>query len=175
MSEGRFYGWKLLAACWFIMFLNLGIPAYGASGLNALMAPALHLDRRALGLLFSAYMVMSGLPGPLVGMSVNRLGARRTLMLGSVLLIAGALLMATIVNSFWLALLSFGLLVGSGVATGAALASQAGLARWFVRKRALVLSILYSSGAIGGFVSGRPLHLAGIFDGRSGRGPAGGF
>jgi MFS family permease len=121
------------------------------------MAPALHLDRRALGLLFSAYMVMSGLPGPLVAVSVNRLGARHTLMLGSVLLIAGALLMATVVNSFWLALLSYGLLVGSGVATGAALASQAGLARWFVRKRALVLSILYSSGAIGGFVSGRLL------------------
>ena len=157
MTESRFYGWKLLAACWFIMFLNLGIPAYGASGLNALMAAALHLDRRALGLLFSAYMVMSGLPGPLVAVSVNRMGVRRTLMLGSVLLIAGALLMATIVNSFWLALLSFGLLVGSGVATGAALASQAGLARWFVRKRALVLSILYSSGAIGGFVSGRLL------------------
>jgi MFS family permease len=157
MTAVRFYGWKLLAACWFIMFLNLGIPAYGASGLNALMAPALHLDRRALGLLFSAYMVVSGLPGPRVAVSVNRLGARHTLMLGSVLLIAGALLMATVVNSFWLALLSYGLLVGSGVATGAALASQAGLARWFVRKRALVLSILYSSGAIGGFVSGRLL------------------
>ncbi len=157
MTDHRFYGWKLLAACWCIMFLNLGIPAYGASGLNALMAPALHLDRRALGLLFSAYMVMSGLPGPLVAVSVNRLGVRRTLMLGSVLLIAGALLMATIVNSFWPALLSFGLLVGSGVATGAALASQAGLARWFVRRRALVLSILYSSGAIGGFVAGRLL------------------
>ena len=157
MSERGFYGWKLLAACWIIMFLNLGIPAYGASGLNALMAPALHLDRRALGLLFSAYMIMSGLPGPLVAVSVNRLGVRRTLMLGSVLLIAGALLMATIVHSFWFAALAFGLLVGSGVATGAALAGQAGLARWFVRKRALVLSILYSSGAIGGFVSGRLL------------------
>ena len=129
MTEGRFYGWKLLAACWFIMFVNLGIPAYGSSGLNALMAPALHLDRRALGLLFSAYMVMSGLPGPLVAISVNRLGARRTLMLGSVLLIAGALLMATIVNSFWAALLTFGLLVGSGVATGGALATQAGVTR----------------------------------------------
>jgi MFS family permease len=157
MTDGRFYGWKLLAACWFIMFVNLGIPAYGASGLNALMAPTLHLDRRALGLLFSAYMIMSGLPGPLVALSVNRLGARRTLMLGSVLLVAGALLMATIVNSFWAALLTFGLLVGSGVATGAALATQAGLARWFVRKRALVFSILYSASAMGGFVSGRLL------------------
>jgi MFS family permease len=157
MTDSGFYGWKLLAACWVIMFLNLGIPAYGSSGLNALMAPALHLDRRALGLLFSAYMIMSGLPGPLVAVSVNRLGVRRTLMLGSLLLIVGAALMGTIVNSFWFAVLAFGLLVGGGVATGAAIAAQAGLARWFVRKRALVLSILYSSGAIGGFVSGRLL------------------
>ena len=157
MTGSRFYGWKLLAACWIIMFLNLGIPAYGGGGLNALMAPALHLDRRALGLLFSAYMIMSGLPGPLVAISVNRLGVRPTLMLGSVLLIAGALLMGTVVRSFWFAVFAFGLLVGGGVATGAALAAQAGLARWFVRKRALVLSILYSSGAIGGFVSGRLL------------------
>ncbi len=157
MSKRAFYGWKLLAACWLIMFLNLGIPAYGASGLNALMAPSLHLDRGALGLLFSAYMVMSGLPGPLVAISVNRLGVRRTLMLGSLFLITGALLMGTIVGSFAAAVLAFGLLVGGGVATGAALAAQAGLARWFVRRRGLVLSILYSSGAIGGFVSGRLL------------------
>lgn len=157
MSKQGFYGWKLLAACWFIMFLNLGIPVYGASGLNALMASSLHLDRGALGLLFSAYMVMSGLPGPLVAVAVNRMGVRRTLMLGSVLLIAGAVLMGTVVNSFVLALIAFGLLVGSGVATGAALATQAGLVRWFIRRRGLVLSILYSSGAVGGFVSGRLL------------------
>jgi len=157
MSERGFYGWKLLLACWLIMFLNLGIPAYGASGLNALMAPSLHLDRGALGLLFSAYMVMSGLPGPLVAISVNHLGVRRTLMLGSLLLISGALLMGTVVNSFWFAVFAFGLLVGGGVATGAALAAQAGLARWFVRKRGLVLSIFYSAGGIGGFVSGRLL------------------
>jgi MFS family permease len=74
-----------------------------------------------------------------------------------VFLIVGALLMGTVVNSFWFAVLAFGLLVGGGVATGAALAAQAGLARWFVRRRGLVLSILYSSGAIGGFVSGRML------------------
>jgi len=146
-----------LAACWVIMFLNLGIPVYGASGLNALMAPSMHMDRGALGLLFSAYMVMSGLPGPLVAISVNKMGVRRTLMLGSLLLIAGALLMGTVVNSFGFALIAFGLLVGGGVATGAALAAQAGLARWFVRKRGMVLSILYSSGAVGGFVSGRLL------------------
>ena len=157
MSQRGFYGWKLLAACWVIMFLNLGIPVYGASGLNALMAPSMHMDRGALGLLFSAYMVMSGLPEPLVAISINKMGVRRTLMLGSLLLIAGALLMGTLVDSFGFALIAFGLLVGGGVATGAALAAQAGLARWFVRRRGMVLSILYSAGAVGGFVSGRLL------------------
>jgi MFS family permease len=33
------------------------------------------------------------------------------------------------------------------------MASQAGLARWFVRRRSLALAVLYSAGAIGGFVA----------------------
>ena len=33
------------------------------------------------------------------------------------------------------------------------MAAQAGLARWFVRRRSLALSVLYSAGAIGGFVA----------------------
>jgi MFS family permease len=39
------------------------------------------------------------------------------------------------------------------VSIGGALSSQAGVARWFVRRRALALSILYSAGALGGFVA----------------------
>jgi MFS family permease len=103
--------------------------------------------------MFSVYMIMSGLPGPLVALSVNRFGARRTLVLGSCFTIVGSLLMATVVTSGIGGMLCFGLLVGTGVATGAALAGQACLARWFVRRRSLVLSVLYSSGAIGGFVA----------------------
>jgi MFS family permease len=33
------------------------------------------------------------------------------------------------------------------------MASQAGLARWFVRRRSLALSVMYSAGAIGGFAA----------------------
>src|SRR5882724_4607684 len=64
-----------------------------------------------------------------------------------------ALLMATVVTGGLGAMLCCGLLVGTGVATGAALASEAGLARWFVRRRSLALSVLYSASAIGGFVA----------------------
>ena len=62
-------------------------------------------------------------------------------------------MLATIVDNVVLAVVAFGLLVGIGVATGAIIAAQAGVARWFVRRRALALSILYSAGAIGGFIA----------------------
>ena len=153
MPKHRFYGWTMLASLWGVMFLNLGFPAYGPAVINAAMAKALGLHRETLGNMFSVYMIMSGLPGPLVALSVNRFGVRRTLVLGSALIVIGALLMATVVTSGMGGMLCFGLLVGSGVATGAALASQAGLARWFVRRRSLALSVLYSASAIGGFVA----------------------
>jgi MFS family permease len=153
LPNRSFYGWTMLAALWSIMFLNLGFPAYGPAVINPAMAKALGLNRETLGNMFSVYMIMSGLPGPLVAVSINRIGVRKTLVLGSLLTIAGALLMATVVTGGLGGMLCYGLMVGSGVATGGAMASQAGLARWFVRRRSLALAVLYSAGAIGGFVA----------------------
>jgi MFS family permease len=153
LPNRRFYGWTLLAALWSIMFLNLGFPAYGPSVINPAMARAVGLNRESLGNMLMVYMIMSGLPGPLVAMSVNRFGVRKTLVAGSSFTILGALLMANVVTGALGGMLCYGLLVGTGVATGAAMASQAGLARWFVRRRSLALSVLYSAGAIGGIVA----------------------
>jgi MFS family permease len=153
MQRQSFYGWTMLAALWSVVFLNLGFPAYGPSVINAAMAKAAGLNRETLGNMLSVYIIMSGLPGPLVAMSVNSFGVRRTLVIGSLFTIAGSLLMATLVTGGVGGMLCYGLLVGAGVATGSAMAAQAGLARWFVRRRSLALSVLYSAGAIGGFVA----------------------
>ena len=91
-----FYGWKLLAAFWVILFINLAFPAYGSSVINAVMIRDLGLDRRTLGLMVSVYMLMSGLPGPLVAMVVNRFGVRATLVTGSAILLLGTLSMIVI-------------------------------------------------------------------------------
>jgi MFS family permease len=153
LAAESFYGWKLLAAFWVIAVLNLAFPAYGSSVLNAAMAAELGLDRQSLGTIVAVYLAMSGLPGPLVAMSVNRIGVRLTLVVGSVLIIAGAAMLATVVTDAVLATIAFGLLVGIGVATGAIIAAQAGVAQWFARRRALALSLLYSGGAVGGFIA----------------------
>ena len=99
MANPRFYGWTLLATLWGVVFLNLGFPAYGPAVINAAMAGALGLQRETLGNMFSVYMIMSGLPGPLVAMSVHHFGVRKTLVLGSLFIIVGAVLMATVVTS----------------------------------------------------------------------------
>ncbi|MFO1400290.1 MAG: MFS transporter [Steroidobacteraceae bacterium] len=153
MTQSGFYGWRLLAAFWLVMFIIIGFPAYGSPVINAVMAGELHLDRRTAGSVYSVYMLMAGLPGPLVALSVNRFGVRLTLLAGAALVVAGALFRALVTNSGALAIVGAGVIVGTGVVTGSAIGSQACLARWFVRRRALVISILYSGGAIGGFVA----------------------
>ena len=151
MSKPLYYGWILLGVLWLVFAFNLGFPAYGGPVLNSAMAKDLGFSRETLGLITSFYIIMSGLPGPVVAMAVNRFGVRRTLITGSLMNVSGALFMATVANSGVAAYLGFGLVIGGGVCTGAAIASQTGLSRWFVRRRALAFSILYSSGAIGGY------------------------
>lgn len=157
-GERSFYGWKLLAAFWLILFINLAFPAYGSSVVNAWMVGDLGIDRRTLGLMVSVYMLMTGLPGPLVAMFVNRHGVRATLVSGSLILFAGALGMATFVDTGIEAVIVFGLVVGFGVMSGGALAAQTGTAFWFVRRRALAISLILSAGGIGGFVATRALN-----------------
>ena len=96
MKKASFYGWKLLAAFWFIYLVNLGYPTYGSSVVNAYMATSLHLDRAMLGLAFSVYMLMVGLPGPVVAVIVNRIGVRWTLLIGSCSSMAGGLALALV-------------------------------------------------------------------------------
>src|SRR4030095_4673192 len=88
------------------------------------MAAQYGFSRETLGLITSFYIIMSGLPGPLVAMAVNRFGVRRTLMAGGLLNVAGATFMATAASSGIAAYLGFGLVIGAGVCTGAAIGSQ---------------------------------------------------
>jgi MFS family permease len=153
----KFYGWWLLAAFWLVLFVNLAFPAYGSGVINTYMADDLHLSRQMVGLPYTVYLLMSGLPGPIAAMFVNRRGIRFTIVLGGLMVMAGSLIMALFVSSGPAAVLVFGFLVGGGVAIGCVVPTQTGVARWFVRRRSLALSLLLSGGGVGGFVASRAL------------------
>jgi MFS family permease len=151
--QSGFYGWKLVAAFFVILFVNSAFPMYGASIINPYMMVDLQMDREALGLLFSVYVLVLSLSSPLAAFMVNRRGVRFTLVLGSLFIAGGALGMATLVEKVWQAYVAFGLVVGMGFALGGATAANAGAAFWFVRRRAFVLSLNMIAIGIGGFVA----------------------
>jgi MFS family permease len=153
MPHQSFYGWKLLAALWVIVCINLAFPVYGTRVLDAVMVDDLRLNRQTLGGIFSLYTILSGLPGPLAALCVGRFGVRFTMFVGSLLVLIGSFLMATMVSSGLHAALAFGIVVGIGVAMGGVVGAQAGIAKWFVRRRALALAVFSTATGVGGFIA----------------------
>src|SRR5688572_180001 len=118
MAKPTFYGWKLLGAYWLILFSLLGWPPYGAGVINTWMAESLGFDRAMLGVPYSVFMFMCGLPAPLVAMLVTRKGTRFAMIVGSLVLLAACLYMALVADSFWEAVFGAGILAGAGVVIG---------------------------------------------------------
>jgi MFS family permease len=150
MSKPGPQAWRVLALISAINFVNAGFPPYVGSALGPSMATDLALDRREFGLVFSAFLLMSGLWGPLVAAAIGRWGVRPVLASGSMLICAGSLSLGLLVNSAWGAILSYGVLVGGGAGVGGMLVSQTVVTRWFVEKRAFALSLVISAMALGG-------------------------
>lgn len=148
-----FYGWKLLAALWAILFINLAFPTYGLSVLDPYMAADLHLDRTMLGLTYAVYMAMTGIPAPLAAWCVHRFGIRWTLVAGNLLLLLGAAAMAAFVSSPLAIVLVAGAVVGTSDAIGGPVPAQASVTVWFVRRRSFALAILLSGAGVGGFIA----------------------
>ncbi len=153
MTEKSFYGWKVLFIFWLIIVLNFAFPTFATSVVNTYMAKAMHLDRKELGLAFSVFSLMAGLPAPLVAKSINKFGLRFTLFVGTLLTSCGAFLMASFVKTTSEAIVIFGIVVGAGVALAGTLGPQVGAARWFHRKRARAMSLLLTASGIGGFIA----------------------
>lgn len=150
MSTPGSQAWRVLALISAINFVNAGFPPYVGSALGPSMATDLALDRREFGLVFSVFMLMSGLWGPLVAAAIKRWGVRVVLASGSALICAGSLSLGLLVTSAWGAIFAYGVLVGGGAGVGGMLVSQTVVTRWFVEKRAMALSLVISAMALGG-------------------------
>jgi len=154
-SPGRtqpFYGWRLLAVFWLVLFVNLAFPMTGGSLLVTAMARSLEFDREQLGLPFAVYFGVIGIASPLVAALILRFGVRATLAIGNAALAVGALLLATVVTDPLLATIFFGVLIGFAVSAGGNLTTQTAIPRWFIRHRARAFAIILTASAAGGVI-----------------------
>jgi len=163
MTEARkFYGWTLLAIMWLIVVAN-SFPMAGASVINVYMAANLHLDRSTLGLIYAVFSWMTGMLGPVVAIVVNKKGVRFTLTCGSMMIVLGAVLMASVVHNVWQAIAVFGVLTGLAFTASGPLAAQAGIVRWFVKQKPRAISLLMTGSSVGGMIA--PLILTRVIAG----------
>ncbi len=153
MPNKSFYGWKLLLVFWAVIVLNFAFPTFGMSVVNTYMAGAMHLDRKELGLAYSVFTLMGGLPSPIVGWSINRFGIRLTMVAGILLVGSGAVVMAAAVHTALEAFLVLALVVGFGAALSGTMGPQVGVARWFHAKRGRAMSLFFTCSGIGGFLA----------------------
>jgi MFS family permease len=136
-----------------IYLINIGFPTYGGSIANTYMSEALGMSKSSLGAGFSLFTLFQGISGIVVLLSINRLGVKRTILLGTLMILAGSLLMRFGVREGWQYVVVFGGLVGLGTGFGAILPITTAITLWFEKRRALAMSLVLAAGGMGGLVS----------------------
>jgi len=143
-----FYGWIIVAAG--IVLYALG---YGARYSFSVIFPSLltefHWPRDATAIMLSVHLLVYGFVAPMAGYLIDRIGPRKTMASGTILLSLG-LALSGWGSKLWHFYLSFGVLSGAGLCLIGAVPFTAILRNWFERKRGLAFSLLFF-GAGGAF------------------------
>ncbi len=136
-----FYGWVIVGAG--IVSYALG---YGARYSFSVIFPSLLTDfqwpRDMTAAIFSIHLLVYGLAAPLAGGLVDRIGPRKTMAFGAILLSLG-LTLSGFADKPWHFYLSFGVLTGVGLSFMGAVPFTAVLRNWFEKKRGLAFSFLF--------------------------------
>src|SRR5499425_1981338 len=148
MKTGRvFYGWWVVAGFSFMTFISTGIRHAVGPFLKPIVAD-LNLDRASFSLVIAVSLFLYGVFGPLVGLALDRFGARLTASVGTLLLV-GSLVLTAQVHTFWQFAVVYGVILPLGLAvTGPVMASGV-VARWFNKRRGTALSLLGSASMTG--------------------------
>src|SRR6266436_3553351 len=142
-----FYGWWVVAGFSFMTFISTGIRHAVGPFLKPIVAD-LGLDRASFSLVIAVSLFLYGVFGPLVGLALDRFGARLTASVGTLLLV-GSLVLTALVHTFWQFAVVYGVILPLGLAvTGPVMASGV-VARWFNKRRGTALSLLGSASMTG--------------------------
>ena len=143
-----FYGWFIVVVG--IISYALG---YGARYSFSVIFPSLlaefYWPRDTTAIMLSVHLLVYGFVAPLAGNLVDRIGPRKTMVSGTILLSIGLVLSAGS-SQPWHFYLSFGALTGTGLCLIGAVPFTSILRNWFEAKRGLAFSLLFF-GAGGAF------------------------
>jgi len=149
-SSGFYYGWVILFVSYLLMFFTAGLSQAFGVFLKP-MTEDFGWDRSSFALAMSLFAVVSAVIPPFAGRMADRYGPRLVLTLGALLNGLGMILMA-FTSSLWFAYLVYGGIIGLGFGIAGQSTNAALLARWFVKRRGMALSVSSTGGGLGQLV-----------------------
>lgn len=114
--------------------------------------------RAETSIAYSVSQLVGGVSSPLVGVLVDRLGPRRLLLLGSVLLVLG-LAASAFATALWQIVVLYGIVMTIGANCLGLVAFVPVLSRHFVRRRGMAISIVQSANGIARGISAPAVQL----------------
>lgn len=143
-----FYGWLIVGAGMAAHALGYGA-RYSFSVILPSLLEEFQWPRDTTAAMLSFHMVVYGFVAPVAGYLVDKIGPRKTMALGTVLLALG-LALSENGSQPWHFYLSFGVLCGAGLCLTGSVPFNIVIRNWFERRRGLALSLMYF-GAGGAF------------------------
>lgn len=112
---------------------------------------ALGATRSQVTGVYSLFMLVNGLAGPIAGAVFDKLGARASYCSG-LLLLGGGLIVSGLATTVWHYYVAFGLAAGLGVSTLGMVSANALLSRWYQARLGTVIGITYAATGLGTLV-----------------------
>jgi len=147
-SEGRgYYGWVIVGVSLLNLLVSFGI-WYSYSVFLVALTNEFGWDRTTTSSIFSVFVMITGLSGPLVGHAVDHLGAKKILTLGALTMAVGLFLCARAVSIPFF-YLTFGGIVGLGGSAIGLVGNSRAISGWFVHRRGVAAGIATSGIGMG--------------------------
>lgn len=155
MEKKSFFGWPLAIVLGLMYFMSSGFVLATAQIVNPMMLqdPSMGLTGTVLGAGFSLFVLMQGLPSPIVGQLVAKKGAKFTMALGGAIMLVAALAMIFLVKSAILYFIIFGVILSVSTIMVGQISVQSTIGQWFVAKRGVAMAVTMGIGGLASFVA----------------------
>ena len=148
--SGSFYGWKLVTLSFFMLTLSSLVSFQGTGTFVVALERHFGWSRTLLSGAFALTRVQGAALGPIEGYLIDKFGPRRMVMAGFIVMGTGFVLFS-LVQTAWHFYVAF-VVISLGAGLGGWLAMIAAVTNWFIRHRALALSIGMSGTHVAGLL-----------------------
>jgi MFS family permease len=150
-STGKlYYGFYIIAACFFILFMCWGMVINTFPIFLKPIAEDMGWGRGALAMALLMGALGTAVAAPIAGLIIDRIGARAVMATGAAVIGLG-LLAGSIVTHLWQLYLAFAF-IGCGLMAATVIPCSLVISNWFVSRRGMAMSGAFVGTSVGGMV-----------------------